>query len=238
MRKGWFAILGLLFLCVSAWADQATKGSICPEYGFHEEYTACTSCHDRKPVTYEHKQLNFQFAQLKGRTLVLNFRRDIDDFLVEEIRTALLTVPPSEYDTVRIEIASFGGGYFDALALIAMIEELQAQGKVVETVCYGYALSAGFLILISDTPGHRYCTSNSILMWHEIISFSFFSIQSVSDKESEAKIFRLLQDNVNEYIASHSSMSKEELDRRIKFKELWVTGREALKYGFVDHIIQ
>ncbi len=138
---------------------------------------------------------------------------------------------------ITLHLFSFGGSLFDAMAMAALLREQETSGKVVEVRARGLVASAGLIILISGTIGHRYIDSNSLLMFHELQSFKFIAIETPTDKEEEAKVYRFIQDKVNSYIASRSKMPVAELCTRIQKKEFWMNAQGAVKYGFADQVM-
>jgi len=75
-------------------------------------------------------------------------------------------------------------------------------------------------------------------MWHEVISAKWgIFVESVSDIEDQGKTMRYFQKIENEWIASRSKVSVDELNEMVKRKELWVSGLDAIKYGFADKYI-
>lgn len=211
-------------------------GATCKYYGFNEKYTRCTDCHTKRPLITSKKYFDPEFSWIRNSTLYFSFNSEINNTLYTRFRDTLQSLDklPSR---IVIILKSYGGGYFDSLAIIHLIEELQKKNIVVEIRVHGTAMSGGFLILLSGTKGYRMAAKTSVLMWHEVVSASFFDISTVSGKESQAEVMRFLQNNVNNYIAERSKMTKEELDRRIRFKELWVTGEQALEFGFIDKLL-
>ena len=135
------------------------------------------------------------------------------------------------------EIQSPGGSLFEAWRIVGMMQEFQKQGGVIETRCYGFAASAGFLILASGSKGYRYASSTSHLMWHELMSLSLFRIDTPSSSEETSKILRKLQNIANTWLSTVSKMSKDEIDQMVKNKEFWMTGEEALQKGFIDKLL-
>jgi len=138
---------------------------------------------------------------------------------------------------IVIEIHSPGGSLFGAARIVGMMRYYQSQGVIVETRTHGFAASAGFYILANGSKGHRYVNSHSELMWHEVISFSMFSVESPSDKEEAARVLRHLQDTTNTRLSEVSNMTKEEVDAKIKKREFWMTGTESINYGFADKFL-
>ena len=72
-------------------------------------------------------------------------------------------------------------------------------------------------------------------MWHELLSFEMFGkVSTPSDKEEEARVLRFLQDTRNEWLSQHCKLTKKELDEKIRKREFWMTGEQAIEYGFAD----
>ena len=107
-------------------------------------------------------------------------------------------------------------------------------GVTAETA--GIVASAGLIIMMSGTQGHRYIDRHTYVMFHEMQTFKFFSVESVSDQEEQSKINRTIQNSINEFIASKTKLTGEKLSELIKKKELWVNAQGAIEYGFADKI--
>lgn len=138
---------------------------------------------------------------------------------------------------VIVEIHSPGGSLFGAQRIISIIQEYQSKGVLVETRVYGFAASAGFLVFVAGDIGRRFVSPQADLMWHELLSLKLFDISTPADKEDEAKILRHLQDIRNNWLASRSKLSKEQIDEKIRKKEFWMSGRQAVEFGFADGFI-
>jgi len=140
---------------------------------------------------------------------------------------------------VRIDIYCPGGGLFEAWRIVGMMEawERGSPERIVETRVYGFAASGAFMVFEGGTAGYRFVAPNAELMWHELISFKFLSIETPSDKEEEARVLRHLQDNIHEWLASKSKLPKEEIDNMVRKRELWMSGKDAVKYGFADGFV-
>jgi ATP-dependent protease ClpP protease subunit len=136
-----------------------------------------------------------------------------------------------------IEIHSPGGGLFDAQRIVGIMRYWQARGILVETRLFGAAFSAAFYIFVAGDV--RLVDEYSDLMWHEIQSFEGFGfrISTPSDKEEAAKVLRHLQDVRNEYLATRGKLSKAEIDEKIKKREFWMSGKDAVKMGFATGLI-
>ena len=75
------------------------------------------------------------------------------------------------------------------------------------------------------------------LMWHELQALEGFGVTSPSSKEDEARVLRHLQDTANGWLAEVSDLTKQEIDDMVSYKEFWLTGTEAVKYGFADGLL-
>lgn len=138
---------------------------------------------------------------------------------------------------VKVEIFSPGGSVMQAWRIVGLFQRFQAEGGTIETEVSGFAASAGFLIFVAGSVGHRVVAPNAELMWHEVQSFKMYDLSNPSDKEDEARVLRHFQNTANTFIASRSKMSKEDIDAAIKKKEFWIKGAEALEFGFADKVL-
>jgi len=139
-------------------------------------------------------------------------------------------------DKAIVEIHSPGGSLLDAWRIVGIMQawERAKPNRIIETRCYGFAASAGFLTFVSGTMGHRFVSETAEMMWHELWSFSLFKLETPSDSEESARVLRHLQDTANIWIASRGNLTKEEMDAKIKKREYWIRGSEAIQLGFAD----
>ena len=133
-----------------------------------------------------------------------------------------------------IEIMSPGGALFDAWTIVSYMDKFNG---TVETRVRSFAASAGCLIFVGGDIGKRFVDATATLMWHELYTFKFLSIDTPSSTEDQAIILRKLQDTTNGWLADRTKLTKEEIDEKVKRKEFWIDGREAVEYGFADALI-
>ncbi len=141
------------------------------------------------------------------------------------------------YNKIVIDLFSFGGSVFDALAMVGVIEDRQREGKIIEIRARGIVASAGLIIMMSGTPGYRYLDRNCFVMFHEMWTFKYMAIETASDQEEQAKVMRKIQDAITTFITSKSKITFIQLKEMIKKKELWCDANEAITFGFADKII-
>jgi len=136
---------------------------------------------------------------------------------------------------IVIYLTSPGGSVFDGLAFAQLMLEAQREGWIVEVRAYGWAASAAAIVLACGTPGHRYIADNSFVMIHELSTLKMFSMETVSDTEKEARVKRLIQNEVMSLLASHTRLSRDELIKKCR-EETWMCAQTAVEWGFADHI--
>jgi len=261
--KNWFVVIGVwlgILACILAavligMAQESSQPSgsskqqslfvkgICPKTQVVGDAGDCFRCH--VPVTFKLKEADPCDGLIMPGADV---RARCKDGKVESI-TWFVSINSNEAERIFswagerniryliFEIQSPGGSLFEAWRIVGMMQEFQKQGGVIETRCYGFAASAGFLILASGSKGYRYASSTSHLMWHELMSLSLFRIDTPSSSEETSKILRKLQNIANTWLSTVSKMSKDEIDQMVKNKEFWMTGEEALQKGFIDKLL-
>ena len=121
---------------------------------------------------------------------------------------------------VVIEIHSQGGPLFEAQRIVNLMQYWQSKGVTIETRVYGMALSAGFYIFVAGD--RRLVSRDADLMWH--------TIQGVGDDA----ILKHLQGIRHRYLASRGNLTVEELDEMVANRDIWMSGKDAVKYGFAD----
>jgi ATP-dependent protease ClpP protease subunit len=224
------ASLSLAFLlsnlCMAKESDKATCKS---KYGFTSD---CTACHI--PPTGE-----IGYPLPNG----VKIHGDIAYIYVEHIdfntlRDKFLSLKRYKISKIVIDLFSHGGSLFDAMGMVALIKDQEESGKIIEIRARGIIASAGLIVMVAGTRGHRYLDKYAMLMFHELSALKFFSIDTPSSIEEESKIFRMIQNKVNDYIVSRSQISSEELREKIKKRDFWMDAGEAVKYGFADKIMK
>jgi ATP-dependent protease ClpP protease subunit len=190
---------------------------------------------DQSPV-----QEYLDLRELLGRNLFIE--GDVAHLYIETIDFKSLwadmnTIKLFKTNRLVIHLFSFGGSVFDALAMAALLREYEASGRIIEVRARGIVASAGLLILLSGTPGHRYLNPFSMVMFHELTQFKFFAVETPTDKEEEAAVLRRIQDAINTYICERSKIGMIELRDKIRKKEFWLTAQEAIRYGFADKLL-
>lgn len=223
---------------------------VCPETNLTGDVHECTFCHamnsDGKFVIKEFdldSVLNYpngrtKIRQVNGQKVgFFSYDSMVDDETCDLLEDSLFYFDRHKVDKIVINIFSGGGSIFAGWKTKALMDQFKAKGYIIETHVRGFAASAAFVIFANGSQGHRVAAKHSELMWHELWTFKMLSLDTPSSSEEESRVLRHLQDNMRNFLASVSNMSKEELENSVKNgKELWITGKEAMEQGFVDKI--
>jgi ATP-dependent protease ClpP protease subunit len=145
-----------------------------------------------------------------------------------------------ELNKVIIEVSSYGGSLFDGWRYVGVIEQWYDRFEI-ETHLLGYAMSCGFLIF--EAGETRLVSPRATGMWHEFRSFAMFQVKTPSGIEDEAEEMRIIQNNVNEYLASRSCrdgvcLSVEDIHKEVNKRNWWLNGSDMIELGFADGYIK
>ena len=64
-----------------------------------------------------------------------------------------------------------------------------------------------------------------------------FEVATPDSAEDKSNTLKHFQKNINDYIVSRTKIKSEEINDKIFKRDWWMTGKEALEYGVVDHLI-
>jgi len=246
MKRLWLILLMCLIATPLVWAEptgecekkEAKKEIVqqCPKTLMTE---SCLACHiipsfTLKEVapdaTLSYPNFNMKIIKNVGYYLL----EDINDSQIADFFNYITWHP--EVKSVVFEIQSPGGSMFKAWRIVGLMDLYKSRGYVIETRMHGFAASAGFLIFANGSKGHRFATPTGEMMWHELISFKMFDFSGPADKEDEAQVLRHLQDTANNWLVARSNLTKDEWDVKIRKKEFWMNGAQAVEYGIADGV--
>ena len=246
MKRILLTIIASLFFLVPCFGENGISDdlkpaeqlkSICPKTLMKD---SCMDCHVTPDMSIKEKKpdANREFPYQatmhvidEGKTAVL-FLTKITSGQVDAFFQYVAWHP--EINKCIIEIMSPGGSLFEAWRIIGLIDVWKSRGMIIETRVHGMAFSAGFVIFVSGTKGHRLASPTSELMWHELYTFAMFKISRPSDTMDEAIVLRHLQDTASKFLADRSKLSAKEWDAKVHKKEFWCNGEQAKKYGLSD----
>ena len=133
-------------------------------------------------------------------------------------------------EPITLIVNSYGGDIYRGFGVVdAIIDSVTP----VHTVCYGAALSMGFIIMAS---GHkRSASKHSTFMYHEILwSLNDEKLSSHMREVEEGKRIMAIYDSI---ILKYTNLTKKQLDTvKKEHKDWYMSADEALSYGIIDEV--
>jgi ATP-dependent Clp protease protease subunit len=136
-----------------------------------------------------------------------------------------------EREPIRLYINSYGGGAHEVLGLINVIKSSRTP---VVTICTGYAMSAGALLLACGDL--RIAYPYSTIMFHEMnLELSYGTFPTI---KNDVSFYDKLNEKINQIWVDHTKMTLEELQAKINGKNWYMDAQEALEKGIIDYIVE
>ena len=142
----------------------------------------------------------------------------------------LTRTPPK---LMKMIINSPGGQLSSAFSLI----DVMTGSKVpIYTYGLGQICSCGLLTFIAGKKGFRFITENTSILSHQYSWFNF-------GKEHELMATKREMDNmtrrITDHYIKHTGLSEKDVKKYLLPPEdVWLTAKEAVKYGIADEIIE
>ena len=241
------ASLLIVLVCSSAYAfepkEEETKDAAllelaCP-FTKMSDNDKCMQCHqvvrDGNGYKWGVKETRYlpyatKIVKRDGADVIHYEMTGIADDKVQAILDYAREYGPKE---VEIEINSPGGSVIDAWRIVSYFNEYD--DIKIRTVCRGIAASAGFVLLAAGD--YREASPHAMLMAHELWTLKWLAVETPAKSKDEAEIMALWQNNINRFLSEHSNMTVEQIEKEIHKKDWWMTGADALEYGFVDKLV-
>lgn len=147
----------------------------------------------------------------------------------EELTRNLLKLDSSNNEDIYLIINSYGGSVYALMAIIDTINSLKSK---VNTVCLGIGASAGAVLF--SIGNKRYIGENSKLMFHQVSTFAYGTIDNIENDLAEAKE---LNQSIFNKVLEKSKISNEELTK-IFSKDSYLSAAQSVTKGFADDIIE
>ena len=166
---------------------------------------------------------------LQQRIIVLG--QQVDDDIANRIaaQMLLLAAEDSEAD-IALYINSPGGSVTAGMAIFDTMEFIPCD---VATYAMGLAASMGQFLLSAGARGKRYALPHCQILMHQP---SAGVGGTESDISIQAELFRRHKREMAELIAGHTGQTVEKIVADFD-RDRWFSAKEALEYGFVDHVI-
>ena len=156
----------------------------------------------------------------------------IDANSIQELSQNLIGAKNAEYKKIRITMNTGGGNVYEMATLVGVMQDLKAQGMIIETVGNGRVFSAGTLILSNGSAGNRYVYPHSQLMIHAAKYSAFDPLDENQKKEMQAVA------NMQKELYLQSTKIEEKELLKFLEEETYFTAEQAILYGFADKIIE
>ena len=177
-----------------------------------------------------HLDLIFDYGiNFKERIIVLS--SDIEEGLFEFVDASLTEMESQGRGKIIVKINSYGGDFYEALAIVGRIQKTKNKNIQVITEGYGKVMSASTLILASGTK--RRISKYAFFMHHG----SSYGVKGrhedikdyVNQAEKENKLW-------NKWIAELSKKSVKFWEDAARKKDAYFTAEELKKLGVVDEV--
>lgn len=160
---------------------------------------------------------------------VITLHKDVTQTSAGEVIAQLLKLASESDDDITMVICSPGGLVYNALGIIDVMTAIKPD---VRTVVAGWAASASHLIALYGTKGKRCILPNAYMMMHQISTGTYGNVREMVH---EMKHIQMLQNHFVKLLAARSNLTVKEIEELIE-KDLWVTAKQSVEYGFVDCI--
>lgn len=167
---------------------------------------------------------------------VIRIGGSIGEYEVEEATQRIDYLISGGHKKIQFKITSPGGSIYHAFSLYDKIVALDKEGIKVEALVEGYAASAASMIVLQAFP-MRISTTNARFLLHEPRRFVFFAQERTSDIKDESREMNVLSDMIYDILAKRCGKEKEEIEKFVERKEVWLSAREAKEFGLIDKII-
>lgn len=134
----------------------------------------------------------------------------------------------SDPPPINIHIQSSGGTLMNSFYIVDLIENLETP---VNTYVDGYSASAATLINVVGKK--RYMTKNSMMMIHQLSSYSEGKYEDLNDN---SKNMNMLMKKIKNIYLKKTNIPEEKLDEILKH-DLWLDSKTCKEYGLIDEIL-
>lgn len=168
-----------------------------------------------------------------NRTLWL--QAEIDVHTCQEVIKFLNFWDDGSKEPVTIYVCSPGGSVDFGFAIIDAIQNLQAHGIKVTTICVGNCASMASLILAAGSKGHRYSYPSARIMIHQ--PYYIFAPDGTIDgmttykNELESSLEKAV-----ELLTRQTKRSKKQIIEALNTGDNFMSAEEAKAFGIIDKI--
>lgn len=194
----------------------------------------------------EYKRGNVLTDTMKHSSQIKNFEIWVEDYDSEDIFTYQYYINrfkkiQAKYNLEKkmtFKIHSYGGSAHGVFSLISTVESLKSEGWTIVTIGLGMSMSAGGMLLMSGSKGHRYVQSLTEVMLHDQNWFEY-GYKRVEDARRSAIDAERLLDRLKMLMARYTDIDIEYFENEYvsKMKDFYMYAEEAVELGVVDKIL-
>ena len=165
------------------------------------------------------------------RERIVFLGQQVDDSIANQICAQLLLLSAEEPGRdISLYINSPGGSITAGMAIYDTMEFIECD---VATYAMGLAASMGQFLLSGGARGKRFALPHARILMHQPSAGIY---GTASDIKIQAEQYNLTKKEMAEIIAGHTGRTPEQIAADSD-RDRWFTAKEALDYGFVDHIV-
>ena len=182
----------------------------------------------------EEKLLDKQVVSILG-----DIDQEMANSIIKQLYYYLIPDDPSctcrpKNGRISFIINSPGGDVYAMLAIYDLMQSLQKQGYVVETIAVGYAMSAAAVLLAAGSPKARYAYANTRIMIHQVSAEARYA--SIQDLNLDVEETNLLNDNIFAILKRHTKLSLKVLQKEMN-RDCFMDANNAIKFNLIDSIV-
>ena len=169
---------------------------------------------------------------LEDRIIMLH--DEVNDHTASLVVAQLLYLESKDPDKdICLYINSPGGSISAGMAIHDTMKYIKCD---VTTICMGMAASMGAFLLASGTKGKRLILPNAEVMIHQPLISGGLSGQT-TDIKIHADHMVKTREKLNRFLSEYTGNSYEKICADVE-RDNYMSAKEALEYGSVDHIIE
>lgn len=170
----------------------------------------------------------------------LFFITDFDDSMESELVIPLIrqiqyqkTLREGRID---LYVNSFGGYAHLAFQIVSLLEQAQREEITVRTIVPDAAFSAGSIVAVAGSPGHRYIERNAQHLAHYGMagSVDMTPEQAARAYEERTRHFK----KIRKHYLDYTNIDPAELDRLMSDDQGYITSAKCIKWGFADNYME
>lgn len=189
---------------------------------------------DHEEISKKLLENNFKSREKSEENGILIINYLFDQVMMEHTAFKLIKMADNKaIDEIKIYINSNGG---EVSALLPLIDIIDSIKKPVRTIVMGKAYSCGALLLVCGHKGYREAYKNADILIHEVASDRGYAKNS--QIQHDAKYIQRLNLLLAKIIKERTKMKEAETKKYMESNsDIFITAKDALRYGLIDKII-